>query len=492
MKKVICLALLFNIIFILYSCQKSIKVNIINVNNQENISYNLPILDKYTLEDLPKPNMDEYIFLGYSLSIDGKILSEYDSFILNNNDNLYAHYGISKDFFKIKSIGNIFIEVKDEINSKEDYRDAKIEICMNDYYLNTDILIRLRGNSTLWVDKKSYKLKFSNKVDLFGMGEDKEWALLANYFDPTYMRNYYAYKLAIALGLEYSVDCEYVELYLNNEYQGLYLLCEQVKTSKNRVNIEEGYDINKKEVPFLLELDMKLVQDDDNYQDKIDKDLFLLDNSKYNGKIYPFGTKYPKDYSSITNTQYGYIKDYISEVYESVRNGKFYSYIDIESFINYFLIQELFMNVDLDYSSVYMYKPVGEKLKFGPIWDFDLSSGNVSYVKNYNVHTTMKNVNGGNYIFEEALKDKGFKKQVLDRLKEINKEILPLMFNSIDYNYNKLYKIAEKDNNIWNVLDDYNWARPIHLVGLSYYEQVNYFKSYLEQHNQWLLQKAYL
>ena len=68
----------------------------------------------------------------------------------------------------------------------------------------------------------------------------------------------------------------------------------------------------------------------------------------------------------------------MNTVFSSVRNKTFYDYIDIDSFINYYLIQELFMNVDVDYSSVFMYKHGDEKLKFGPIWDFDLSSGNVS------------------------------------------------------------------------------------------------------------------
>jgi hypothetical protein len=138
------------------------------------------------------------------------------------------------------------------------------------------------------------------------MGSDKEWALLANYFDPTYMRNYYAYMLANALGLEYTCDCKFVEVYINNEYNGLYLLTETVKTSKERVDIE--IDSQTAETPFLLELDMKVVQDNPNYMDVIDDEAFLLNNSKYNNKVYPFATKYPKSFKDITRSQYDYIK----------------------------------------------------------------------------------------------------------------------------------------------------------------------------------------
>ena len=177
------------------------------------------------------------------------------------------------------------------------------------------------------------------------MGSDKEWALLANYYDPTYMRNFYAYRLAEALGLEYSIQTKFVNLYLNNEYDGIYLLTETVKTSENRVNIEKQ-NLCEKEVPFLLELDMKVVQDNSNYYEILDDEAFILDNMDYNGKRYPFATKYPKSFKDLTSDQYKYIKDYIYDVYESVRNGNFIDYIDLDSFMDYFIIQELFMNVD--------------------------------------------------------------------------------------------------------------------------------------------------
>ena len=134
-----------------------------------------------------------------------------------------------------------------------------------------------------------------------GMGSDKEWALLANYFDTTYLRNYYAYKLAIAMGLEYSIDIEFVEVFLNNKYQGLYLLTETVKTSKERVDIEGD------ELSFLLELDDKLIYDNPNYLETIDDEMFILDNSLYN-KFYAFGCKYPKSFKDISETDYEYIK----------------------------------------------------------------------------------------------------------------------------------------------------------------------------------------
>ena len=352
--------------------------------------------------------------------------------------------------------------------------------------LEADAKIKLRGNTTLWVDKKSYKIKFNEKQNLLGMGSDKEWALLANYFDATYIRNYYAYTLANALGLEYTCDCKFVEVYLNGEYNGLYLLSETVKTSKERVNIE--VDTTGDETPFLLELDMKIIQDNPNYMDTLDDEMFLIDNKKYNNKVYPFGTKYPDSFKDIDSNQYQYIKDYMNNVFESVRNGSYKEYIDVESFINYFLIQELFMNPDLDYSSVYMYKPVGEKLKFGPLWDFDLSSGNAGYVEGYSYDKSMKEINGGSYFFNELYKYDGFKDDFMNRLIEVNIDILPALFDSFDANYKFLSSYAKDDDKKWNILDDNNWARPSNLVGISYKKQVKYFEEYLIEHNKWMLE----
>ena len=96
--------------------------------------------------------------------------------------------------------------------------------------------------------KHSYKLKFTEKQSLFGMPKDKEWALIANYADKTHLKNFITYKLANWLGDEYSPRTQFVELYLNRSYLGLYLLTETPKVSKNRINIPQTDD------SFLIEI----------------------------------------------------------------------------------------------------------------------------------------------------------------------------------------------------------------------------------------------
>jgi hypothetical protein len=455
---------------------------LINIETNKKQVIQLIEKDKYDLSSFPKV-IDGY-YVKYLLNKDGKHLNYGESFGLDENKTLYYSSGIKDDYFNIKFINNVFIYCDSKIETKEKYVDCNIVISDGGSYIDADAKIKLRGNSTLWVDKKAYKIKFNDKQNLLNMGNDKEWALLANYFDPTHLRNYYAYMLASALGLEYTCECRFVEVYINDVYNGLYLLSETVKTGEERVDIEE--ETTYSEVPFLLELDMKLTLDNPNYRETIDDEMFLINNSKYNGKTYPFGTKYPDSFKDLKSNQYEYIKDYINNMFKSVRCGNYEDYIDVESFINYFLIQELFMNPDLDYSSVYMYKKLGEKLKFGPTWDFDLSSGNAGYVEGYSYNRSMKDINGGSYLFNELYNYDEFKSEFKDRLTEINLDILPALFDSIEYNYSYLAMYAKNDNDRWGVLNDKNWARPVNLVGISYREQVEYFKQYLALHNEWM------
>lgn len=461
----------------------SINVVIIDtITNEENY-LKLEKSKLYSKDELGIKEYDGYDFVGLSYKKNEDINTQ-QSYSFTEDVNLFANYKINDEFFLVDKVYDVYITCGESITDKYNYKNATITIEDKEYNLDTDVLIRLRGNSTLHQPKKPYKLKFDKKVNLLGMAEDKEWALLANYFDPTHMRNYYAYKLAIALGLEYSIDLRFVNLFLNGSNQGLYLLTETVKTSSNRVDIEEK-NLTGEEVPFLLELDMKVVDDNPNYRDILDDEAFILSNEKYNGKQYPFSTEYPKSFKDLSSEQYKYIKNYMKNVFTSVRSGNFSEYIDLESFIDYFLVQEIFMNVDLDYSSVFMYKPLGEKLHFGPIWDFDLSSGNVSYVNNYHSETTMKECNGGNYLFTKALENQKFNTMVNDRIAEIE-YIIRRMLSSFDANYTKLLYYATTDNLKWYVLNDHNWARPEHLVGITYREQVDFLKNYLAQHYSYL------
>ena len=107
----------------------------------------------------------------------------------------------------------------------------------------TEMKIRVRGNSTSAPDKKPYKLKFNKAQSLFGLKAAKDWVLLSNYFDKSNIRNYLAYDLANKLdNLNYQPSSIFVDVYINNEYLGLYTLSEQVEANRGRVDIEDDFN----------------------------------------------------------------------------------------------------------------------------------------------------------------------------------------------------------------------------------------------------------
>ena len=494
-KRVYSFLMMLSFLLVLVSCTnngpKDTKKTLIIYNNLDETQQEIVFdnEDTFSIGDLPNYSESENVFLGYSLSENGELLEENIEYELYNGLKLYAKYGIRKDFFHIDTVAEIYITCPTEIISKENYEAASIVFFDHDFGLRrTPVNIRLRGNSSLMVDKKSYKLKFDEKIDLFNMGADKEWALIANYYDPSFLRNYYAYKLANAMGMEYSVECKFANVYLNGINQGLYLFCETIKTSKERVNIEEDYAELEEEIPFMIELDHKMTESGVNYE-LIDNEFFFIDKREVGYKHYPIAAQYPKTFTSkhVSNEQYNYLKNYMINTFESVLNGTYNDYIDMDSFIDYYLIQELFMNIDLDYSSVFMYKPLGEKLHFGPVWDFDISAGNCRYVEKYDPFMPMKDVNYGSYLFNSLMQEQEVNTLFHSRLEEIGQDIIPVMLKSFDYNLEIIAPYSEVDDSIWHTLDEGNWVKPDHLVGISYDEHVNYLHNYLESHYYWIL-----
>ena len=230
--------------------------------------------------------------------------------------------------------------------------------------------IRGRGNTT-WQgsEKKPYKLKFEEKQDILGMGKNKHWILLANYFDESLVRNRLVYNMATAYGLAYSPKCISVDVVMNGEYLGSYLLTEQVRIGKTRVDIDEltESDILEPEISggYLLSRGMPL---DETEGVITEHTSFLYEEPDFTG------------YDS--REQKKYISDYFNELDEAIygtdyknQAGKGYAdYLDVESFAKYWWMQIFFKNDDgYGSDSTFVYKPRNGKLYFGPVWDFDLA-----------------------------------------------------------------------------------------------------------------------
>ena len=282
-----------------------------------------------------------------------------------------------------------FVKVNESPDHSYRAQDGTVKICVPEGYTGdygTEVLentqeleldyIRGRGNGTWSSEKRPYRFKLKEKEDLLGMGANKHWVLLANSFDPTLLRNRLISYISTQMGLSFTPKCLPVDLVVNGQYYGSYLLCENVRVGKNRVNIDElsEEDIAEPEVTggYLM-----------HFFPKGDES---LENVLVTDRMVRFGIDSP-DFSegeSGQKEQQTYIFDYLQKTEDAIFSQDFcdeegvpYSeYMDIDSAARYWWIQEYSVNFDgMKTSSTYLYKERSGKLCWGPVWDFDLALG---------------------------------------------------------------------------------------------------------------------
>ena len=253
--------------------------------------------------------------------------------------------------------------------------------------------IKGRGNSTWGADKKPYQIKLADKASLLdgtSANKSKTWVLLANAYDDTLLHNFIALKTAIAAGLTATPDCEYVDLYYDGEYRGLYLLTEKVQVGTGRIEIAEFDDSALESLPTAVATNaygyiFRFVNDGTRTVVSNPTGGFLieLDNATYSSERCYFNTSVGYFVlKSPENATWGQVK-YISEFVQAAINaastsdGNAAKYFDLASLAKYFLVNELGKSSDyMRYSSTFFYKGAGsDVLHAGPVWDLDLSFG---------------------------------------------------------------------------------------------------------------------
>ncbi len=241
--------------------------------------------------------------------------------------------------------GGVAIETKDAyIRCTVDAESGQEDIS------HAEAGIKGRGNSTWDQPKKPYAVKFSEETSLFGNGPSKTWVLLADYLDKSMLRNRMSQSVAETLGVD-SLSSQYVSLYLNGEYMGLYLLIEKI-----------GLD-DADESGFILEMDSHAASEGTEG----------IEYFSVNGKDYGI-----KDLDC-TPERTAEIKGFIEAVWYAIDSGEWsrvQEMLDPESFAATYIVEELFHDADVNLSSFYFHLGEDGRLCSGPIWDFDLCAGN--------------------------------------------------------------------------------------------------------------------
>lgn len=391
--------------------------------------------------------------------------------------------------FKVKSPITKLPEIRITLNTDtsismtDDYSRMSLDFIEYDEHGNKNVLmadttggIRVRGNSTSTFSKKPYRIKFDSKQSFFGLSKAKSWVLLANHSDQSLMRVYLAHTIATLFdSMEFIPSAHYVDLYVNDEYYGNYLLTEQMQVGKGRVDIDSEAD--EVDTGYLLEYDMHIEGTEG------------IDYFKLNNENSVYFIKSPDRSDGLTNEQFNYIKNYISSVDTAIKNRSGYNeLIDIDTFIDFFWMQEIFKNIDCNQGSIYMYKEEGSKLKMGPIWDFDLSCGNDSQDSNaVKTDGWFSFLNYKNQWMYNLMKDREVVNLFKKRWHEKYEDILKII-NTIPEIYDYIEDSALRNFKIHDVIGkEKTWYTVDKVYNIKTYEgQVEYLYNWLLDRVEWI------
>ncbi len=365
---------------------------------------------------------------------------------------------------------------------------------------NGKISIEYRGSSSQSFPKKSYALETqdsignNNNVSLLGMPVENDWILYAPYSDKSLVRNFLTFDLGRKMG-NYSPRTVYCELVVDGDYKGIYILMEKIKRDNDRVDIAK-------------------LDSDDLAGDSLTGG-YIIKVDKYTGTG---GTDWLSDFPDIGGgslyIQYHYPEapvmlpqqlDYIEhfvDSFEYALDGPNFAdtligyskYIDVNSFIDLYIINELSRNIDGYRLSTYMYKDRnsnGGKLIMGPFWDYNLAFGNAYYCDGWSTSGweqdgSCSDVGNNPFWFERLLDDTTYQNKLKCRWEYLRERSFhqDSVFNFIDSIALYLNDAQQRNFQKWDILGTYIW--PNYYIGNTYQEEIDILKDWLEDRLVWL------
>lgn len=360
--------------------------------------------------------------------------------------------------------------------------------------------IEIRGSSSQFFDKKGYGFETreedgSNRnVELVGMPKENDWVLNGPYSDKSLIRNALTYELGRSMG-RWAPRTRFVELNINEVYQGVYVLMEKIKRDKNRVNIAK-----------LDDTDTDPQDITGGYLLKIDKTTGGIATYSWQGE---FGdiiqVEYPKE-DAYLPAQAAYIANYMTAFEKTLRTMQFTNedslgyrhYIEPSSFIDFLIVNEVAKNVDGYRLSTWLYKDRegrGEdRLQMGPLWDFNLAFGNANYCTGGGPEGWVLNFNqicprDGwviNYWWDRLLSDPQFQEELVERWFALREDEFSTqrVLARVDAMVAEIGPAAQRNFDRWEVLGEYVW--PNSYIGNTYQQEINFLKDWLRDRLVWI------
>lgn len=356
--------------------------------------------------------------------------------------------------------------------------------------LTSNSLIHYRGNSSRHFDKKSYSLHLidqnghENKQELSGMEKHNEWILNGPFLDRSLLRNYLCLNISGEI-MEYAPNVRFCELFVDGNYQGVYLLMESVSRGNGRIKIGKPQK-NNNLTSFIVGFDRK------------QKAINYLDNYTY--YTYKSGesaleVRYPGK-NLITDDKKKYIQSQIDIVERILysndlwdNHDSYSDYIDVKAFVQYFIINEFFRNVDTGNYSTFYYKDIRGKIK-PCVWDFNNSCDN--YIDDIWDEEGFSLINTP--WFSQLIKDKKFVNLVIEKYRHLRNSTLntDYLIDYIEEVDTWLDKAVERNDDVWgyiynlNNYNGFNYLKPVSRNVQSHQEAIVQLKEYITKRGQWL------
>ena len=264
---------------------------------------------------------------------------------------------------KISLEGTSLAEVQ-ENGKNVKYEGNEVEIVEGEEILDfSNVEFKGHGNFSWNAEKKSYRIKFEKKVDLFGMGKSKKWLLIANSVDDSLIRNDLAYFMAGYFENDFQGTGEFINLEIDGEDLGVYYLLPVIEISKSKVDLRD-------ELGVLVEVDNVYCEQEERWWRAKNGDCLTVKDSVMEENTEEAMKKFLEAYNKM-------VKAIAKKDFEAVSEV-----IDIQSFAEYFIMSEFTSNPDAYVTSWYLYKDgEGDKIHAGVVWDFDAAFGNKSWGK---------------------------------------------------------------------------------------------------------------
>lgn len=336
--------------------------------------------------------------------------------------------------------------------------------------------LRGRGNSTWYVyEKKPYRLRFDKNTSILGMPAAKNYVLLAEYADKSLIRNAVTQKMASLFDTLDPLEVRPVELYINFEYVGVYLLTEHIENHPNKLALDTKAGVL--DTNYLFELDMRF------YEQNIEEglDWFIVDR-------HPYQIKDPDpDDPLFIEGHADYLREKLYALESALMAKEGYEHLlDVDVAVDFFLIHEIAKNVDVGWSSVFMIKKEGGPFTYGPLWDFDFAYGNADYI-DYGIENWYGMRAWKNRMFILMMQVPEIREKFKERFTYFETHVLPEIEMVINAYSRSMADMGNRNVERWPTLNTYVWPNPFEVMERKTHKlQVDYVLLYLIGRTLWM------